>query len=128
MACCGGQPWRGDIQELLKQLRDVSFEDLVLNKKKPKLKFNANEGEWKDVSDNDKNKEMIREENIKNLERIKEQKIKELEELDKEYLAKAIRLLYMAQTHCEIKKENDELFDQYDLKKGNKFPKDLNPI
>ena len=57
--------------------------------------------------------------------REKKQKINklelELESLEKEYLAKTVRLLYMAQTHCQIKTENEKLFEQYGIKTGNVF-------
>ena len=57
--------------------------------------------------------------------REKKQKINklelELENLEKEYLAKTVRLLYMAQTHCQIKTENEKLFEQYGIKTGNVF-------
>ena len=45
----------------------------------------------------------------------------EIEDLEKEYLAKTVRLLYMAQTHCQIKIENENLFEQYGIKTGNVF-------
>ena len=44
-----------------------------------------------------------------------------MENLEKDYLAKAVRLLYMVQTHCQIKSENEELFEKYGIKSGNVF-------
>ena len=52
----------------------------------------------------------------------------EIEDLEKEYLAKTVRLLYMAQTHCQIKIENENLFEQYGIKTGNVFLNNNNSI
>ena len=49
------------------------------------------------------------------------------EELEKLYLAKTVRLLYMAQAHCNLKKENENLFEKYGIKTGNAYL-DLNKV
>ena len=45
----------------------------------------------------------------------------ECENLEKEYLAKTIKLLYMVQTHCQLKNDNEQLFEHYKIKSGNVF-------
>ena len=88
-------------------------------------KFDGNEVKW-----NGNINELYNSFNYENEEdnakiREKKQKINklelELENLEKEYLAKTVRLLYMAQTHCQIKTENEKLFEQYGIKTGNVF-------
>ena len=134
MACCGPEQKYFD-KKLLKKLKNLNKLDIDMklisdikgkkNKKYFKFKFDGKEAQWNvnkndlyssSIYVNDEDDEEIRE---------KKQKINEidleLENLEKEYLAKTIRLLYMAQTHCRIKTENEKLFEQYGIKTGNVF-------
>ena len=108
--------------ELLKKLRNIEeFDDkIVLKLDKYECKFRE-DGKWENnfSSQAPQNYEQYDEE-ISRLKGELLEKETECEELEKEYLAKVVRLLYMAQTHCNLKKENDQLFEQYNIKEGNK--------
>ena len=134
MACCGPEQTYFD-KKLLDRLRSIKNLDIDMklkseikgekNNKNFECKFDGNEVKW-----NGNINELYNSFNYENEEdnakiREKKQKINklelELESLEKEYLAKTVRLLYMAQTHCQIKTENEKLFEQYGIKTGNVF-------
>ena len=154
MACCApGQTFYD--KQLLKKLRSIGkpinmmvkenkknkksigepiymklLSDVKENKKNKKLecKFNGEKWTGENIDDiygsaNYINEE--EEENIKNLKQKINERELEIDALEKEYLAKTVRLLYMVQTHCQIKVENDGLFEP--IKTGNFLPdiKDL---
>ena len=134
MACCGPEQTYFD-KKILDRLRSIKNLDIDMklkseikgekNNKNFECKFDGNEVKW-----NGNINELYNSFNYENEEdnakiREKKQKINklelELESLEKEYLAKTVRLLYMAQTHCQIKTENEKLFEQYGIKTGNVF-------
>ena len=122
--CCGDSKNHYDTKALLKQLRSIEDLniDLELNKINTfKSKFNKENGMWK----NNFGKEIPimstkYDSEISELKQKLFDKEMECEELEKLYLAKTVRLLYMAQTHCQLKSENDKLFEQYGIKEGNR--------
>ena len=123
MACCGGSKNNYlNGEELLKKLRNIEEFDEKIELKLDKFECKFREdGKW----DNNFNDEIPHnyekyDEEIENLKGKLLEKENECQELEKEYLAKVVRLLYMAQTHCSIKKENDKLFEDYNIKEGNK--------
>ena len=136
MACCAPEQTFYD-KQLLKKLRSIGkpinmklLSDVKENKKNKKLecKFNGEKWTGENIDDiygsaNYINEE--EEENIKNLKQKINERELEIDALEKEYLAKTVRLLYMVQTHCQIKVENDGLFEP--IKTGNFLPdiKDL---
>ena len=134
MACCGPEQTYFD-KKILDRLRSIKNLDIDMKLKSEikgektnknfECKFDGNEVKW-----NGNINELYNSFNYENEEdnakiREKKQKINklelELENLEKEYLAKTVRLLYMAQTHCQIKTENEKLFEQYGIKTGNVF-------
>ena len=136
MACCGPEQTYFD-KKILDRLRSIKNLDIDMKLKSEikgektnknfECKFDGNEVKW-----NGNINELYNSFNYENEEdnakiREKKQKINklelELESLEKEYLAKTVRLLYMAQTHCQIKTENEKLFEQYGIKTGNVFLK-----
>ena len=130
MNCCGSTPYRTNYDEKMRELRSINTFDTKYKddyKIEMKLKknffcdFDFEKGEW----NNDFNKEIPLKSKEFDNDIIKlNQKLFELEnqcdELEKEYLAKTVRLLYMAQTHCHIKYQNDDLFERFGIKAGNK--------
>ena len=139
MACCAQEPklYDNSLFERLRNVRDLKInmklksnkKDLNNQNKNIEFKFDEKKAKWKDnVKDiYDPSKYENEEENEK-IQKIKEQ-IRELqdecEEKEKEYLAKTIRLLYMVQTHCQIKQENEMLFEKYGIKTGNVSLQDI---
>ena len=124
MACCGPEQTYFD-KKILDRLRSIRNLDIDMKLKSEikgektnknfECKFDGNEVKW-----NGNINELYNSFNYENEEdnakiREKKQKINklelELESLEKEYLAKTVRLLYMAQTHCQIKTENEKLFE-----------------
>ena len=130
MNCCGSTPYRTNYDEKLRELRSINtFDTKYKDDYKIEIKLRENffcdfdfeKGEW----NNDFNKEIPLKSKEFDNDIIKlNQKLFELEnqcdELEKEYLAKTVRLLYMAQTHCHIKYQNDDLFERFGIKAGNK--------
>ena len=119
--CCGDSKNHYDTKALLKQLRSIEDLNIDLELNKFKSKFNQENGMWK----NNFGKEIPimstkYDSEISELKQKLFEKEMECEELEKLYLAKTVRLLYMAQTHCQLKSENDKLFEQYGIKEGNK--------
>ena len=140
MACCGSEPKDFNLEKLekLKDLRNIGKINI-----KMKLK-----SDMKD-KDNEKNKDFVcqfdgdswnanidkvygsanninEEEDEKTIRKLKQEieiKRSEIEKLEKEYLAKAVRLLYMAQVHCGIKEKNEELFESNKPKENVILPK-----
>ena len=134
MMCCGGSkiPNVYDKEGLLRRLRSIDDDDdLKIDMKLSEYhcKFDQEEGKW---NSNDFNKvtplmaNQYDEEISILKQKLYEKEIK-CEELEKLYLAKVVRLLYMAQTHCQLKTENDQLFEKYGIKTGNAFL-DLNKV
>ena len=135
MACCGPDIIYKD-EKLLKKLRKTNFDiinmDLksdLLNSDKEnknfKCKFDSEQKIWKSnaqelLNSNNYVDEKNNEEILDLKKKIIDKKL-EVENLEKDYLAKAVRLLYMVQTHCHIKAENEELFEKYGIKTGNVF-------
>ena len=154
MACCAPEQTFYD-KQLLKQLRRIGKPINMIVKENKKNKKSIGEPIYmkllSDVKENKKNKKLEcifdgknwtgknmddiygsanyineeEEENIKNLKQKINERELEIDALEKEYLAKTVRLLYMVQTHCQIKVENDGLFEP--IKTGNFLPdiKDL---
>ena len=134
MACCGPEQTYFD-KKILDRLRSIKNLDIDMklkseikgekNNKNFECKFDGNEVKWNGNINELYNS--FNYENEEDNEKIREKKQKinklelELENLEKEYLAKTVRLLYMAQTHCQIKTENEKLFEQYGIKTGNVF-------
>ena len=122
--CCGDSKIQYDSKALLKRLRSIEDLDIDLELNKIntfKSKFNKENGMWK----NNFGKEIPimstkYDSEISELKQKLFDKEMECEELEKLYLAKTVRLLYMAQTHCQLKSENDKLFEQYGIKEGNR--------
>ena len=119
--CCGDSKNHYDTKALLKQLRSIEDLNIDLELNKFKSKFNQENGMWK----NNFGKEIPimstkYDSEISELKQKLFDKEMECEELEKLYLAKTVRLLYMAQTHCQLKSENDKLFEQYGIKEGNR--------
>ena len=135
--CCGGEPRRRIYtkeEDIYANLRSINDPSLINddNKKEYEIKmdlekyvceFDSETGTWATEFKN-KYEEIENEKKIKEEIKIRKKKLYEnevrCEELEKEFLAKTIRLLYMAQTHCDYKYENDELFEKYGIKTGNK--------
>ena len=135
MACCSQETIYKD-EKLLKMLKKTDNLDINMNLKSNilnsdkenkifKCKFYSENVIWKDNAKklldsinyvDEKNNEEI----IELKKKIFDKKL-EVENLEKDYLAKAVRLLYMVQTHCQIKTENEELFEKYGIKSGNVF-------
>jgi len=154
MACCAPEQTFYN-KQLLKQLRRIGKPINMIVKENKKNKKSIGEPIYmkllSDVKENKKNKKLEcifdgknwtgknmddiygsanyineeEEENIKNLKQKINERELEIDALEKEYLAKTVRLLYMVQTHCQIKVENDGLFEP--IKTGNFLPdiKDL---
>ena len=138
MNCCGSAPYRINTDEKMRELRSINT-DVSKYKDDYKIemklrnnfvyKFDFEKGTW---NSNDFNKEipLKSKEFDKDLLQLNQQLFEcenECDKLEKEYLAKTVRLLYMAQTHCQLKFENDRLFEKYGIKTGNKHL-DLNTI
>ena len=134
MACCGPDIIYKD-ERLLKKLRKTDFDinmnlksDLLNSDKENKIfkcKFDSKKVIWTSNKQHLLNSinnvdEKNNEEIIALKKKILDKKL-EVENLEKDYLAKAVRLLYMVQTHCQIKAENEELFEKYGIKSGNVF-------
>ena len=132
MNCCGSTPYRVNTDEKMRELRSINTDDSKYKddyKIEIKLRenffcdFDFEKGEWN--NDFNLNKEIPLKTKEFDNDIVKlNQKLFDLEnqcdELEKEYLAKTVRLLYMAQTHCHLKYKNDDLFEKYGIKKGNK--------
>ena len=121
--CCGDSKIQNvyDKEALLKKLRSIDDLNIDLELNKFKSKFNQENGMWK----NNFGKETPilsskYDSEISELRQKLYEKEMECEELEKLYLAKTVRLLYMAQTHCQLKSENEKLFEHYGIKEGNK--------
>ena len=118
-----------DILEELRRINDPSNKqnekekEIVINLINYTCRFNIVTGTWKTKFENEdevyENEKIINEEIKNKKQQLQDAEIK-CEELEKEFLAKTIRLLYMAQTHCDYKYENDQLFEKYGIKMGNK--------
>ena len=134
MACCGPEQTYFD-KKILDRLRSIRNLDIDMKLKSEikgektnknfECKFDGKEVKWNgNINELYSSTNYVNEEDNEKI-RIKKQKINklelELENLEKEYLAKTVRLLYMAQTHCQIKTENEKLFEQYGIKTGNVF-------
>ena len=135
MNCCGTSErirrYYKD-EDILDELRRINGpsnkqyekeKEIIMKLENYECRFNIATGTWKtkfEKEDEEYENEKIINEEIKN----KKQQLQDVEikceELEKEFLAKTIRLLYMAQTHCDYKYENDQLFEKYGIKMGNK--------
>ena len=123
--CCGGSkiPNYYDKEGLLKKLR--SLDDLNVDMKLSE--FRCQLDQYKAIWNNNFSKatplmSTKYDEEIALLKQTLYEKEMKCEELEKLYLAKTVRLLYMAQTHCQLKSENDRLFEKYGIKTGNILP------
>lgn len=126
MICCGGtrKISTNDGKRLLNELRNVDELKVPMNLvEKIKCEFDPKTGHWrnnfsilKPLSSDSYDKE------IKELNEEKLQLDLRCEEIEKEYLAKVAKLLYLTQTHLQIKEENEDLFEKFNIKKGNKKP------
>ena len=122
MLCCGGTkiPLYYDKEGLLRKLRSIDDLNLDMKLSNFKCQFDQYNGTW----NNNFNKDTPimsaeYEEQIASLKQKLYEKELKCEKLEKLFLAKTVRLLYMAQTHCELKRENEELFEKYGIKTGN---------
>ena len=124
MLCCGSDiPKYYDKDALLKRLR--SIDDLKCNMKLNQFNcdFDQYKGEWRNNFNTVQPLMSIQyDEDIKKLKQELFETEMKCEELEKLYLAKTVKLLYMAQTHCQIKGDNEKLFERYGIKTGNKLP------
>ena len=130
--CCPEQKFY-DEKKIFQRLRGIKDYEINMKLKSdvpgPKsnknfeCSFNQKEVKWNGNIDeiynsttyiNEKDDEKIRELRQKIIEGELE-----LDNLEKEYLAKTIRLLYMVQTHCDLKTDNEKLFNYYGIKTGN---------
>ena len=119
--CCGDSKIPFDSKALLKRLRSIEDLDIDLELNQFKSKFNKENGMWKNNFDKEIPIMSTKyDSEISELRQKLFDKEMECEELEKLYLAKTVRLLYMAQTHCQLKSENDKLFEKYGIKEGNK--------
>ena len=130
MMCCGGPkiPTIYDKEGLMKRLRSIDDLDIDMKLSDFRCQFDQHKAIWNNnfykVTPLMSTKY---DEEITSLkQKLYEKEIK-CEELEKLYLAKTVRLLYMAQTHCQLKAENDKLFEKYGIKTGNILP-DLDKI
>ena len=121
MLCCGTRITHVPNREaLLKRLKNLKDLNLHIKLNKLFCELNAETGRWEhNFKTEESRKPKEKEEEIKKLKQTLYEKENELEELEKTYLAKVIRLLYMAQTHCQFKSENEQLFEKYGIKEGN---------
>ena len=131
MACCGSDVTKYyDKETILKKLRTIDNLDcnMKLNDSQFSCDFNQYKGEWRNNFNTVQPLMSLQyDEEIKQLKQdLFDIEIK-CEELEKLYLAKTLKLLYMAQTHCQIKSDNEKLFERYGIKSGNKIP-DLNNL
>ena len=119
--CCGDSKIPYDTQGLLRRLRSIEDLDIDLELNQFKSRFNKENGMWKNNFGSEIPIMTTKyDSEIKDLNQKLYEKQMECEELEKLYLAKTVRLLYMAQTHCQLKSENDKLFEHYGIKEGNK--------
>ena len=122
--CCGDSKIQFDSKALLKRLRSIDDLDIDLELNKIntlKSKFNKVNGMW--INNFGKEMPIMSTKYDSEISELRQKlfdKEMECEELEKLYLAKTVRLLYMAQTHCQLKSENDKLFEQYGIKEGNR--------
>lgn len=127
MACCGTSIKKVDDKEaLFRQLRDLPDLDCVMKlRDKYKCEFDKEEGKWR-TNFAQSNDEILHElDLIKiDLETKLAERINVHEDLEKKYLARVLRLLQLAQTHCILKRDNDFYFEKYGIKKENHV---LNP-
>ena len=130
MICCPSENKYYD-EKIFKRLRSIKNLDIKMKLKsdvKNKnflCEFKQIQEKWKGNVDSVYNSANY--ENEKENEEIQNKKNEianmelEIEELEKEYLAKTVRLLYMVQTHCQVKTENEYAFEEYGIKTGNVF-------
>ena len=128
--CCPSEAKYYD-EKIFKRLRSIKNLDIKMKLKSDVrnknflCEFKQRDEKWKgnvDLVYNSSNYENEKEnEEIQNKKNEIVNIESEIEELEKEYLAKTVRLLYMVQTHCQIKTENENLFEQYGIKTGNVF-------
>ena len=119
--CCGDSKNQYDTKALLKKLRSIDDLNIDLELNQFKSKYNQENGMW--INHFGKEIPIMSAKYDSEISALKQklfEKEMECEELEKLYLAKTVRLLYMAQTHCQLKSENDKLFEQYGIKEGNK--------
>ena len=130
MMCCGGTkiPTYYDKEGLLKRLRSIDDLNVDMKLSDFRCQFDQYKAKWNNNFDKVTPLMSTKyDEEIASLkQKLYEKEIK-CEELEKLYLAKTVRLLYMAQTHCQLKAENEKLFEKYGIKTGNILP-DLNKI
>ena len=133
MNCCGANDRRRiyvkeeNVFENLRSINDIKNRkdyEIIMDLEKYKCKFDIESGTWETEFKNEdeelENERKINEEIKNRKQNLYEYEIK-CEELEKEFLAKTIRLLYMVQTHCDYKYENEALFKKYGIKTGNKI-------
>ena len=129
MICCGPEiPKFYDKQEFLKRLRNINDLECAMKLNQFSCEFDQDKGEWRNNFNSVKPLMSIKyDEEIKELRQNLFEKEVKCDELEKLYLAKAVKLFYMAQAHCQIKGENEKLFEKYGIKGGNKLI-DLNKL
>ena len=122
--CCGDDiPKYHDKEGLFKRLRNI--DDLEVNMKLSQFTcdFNQHNGIWKNNFNTVQPLMSLQyDEKIKELNQDLFNMETKCDELEKEYLAKTLKLLYMVQTHCQIKGDNEKLLERYGIKEGNKKP------
>ena len=131
MMCCGGSkiPNIYDKDALLRRLRSIDDLNIDMKLSEYHCQFDQENGQWNSSDFNKVTPLMANQydEEIAILKQKLYEKEMKCEELEKLYLAKVVRLLYMAQTHCHLKTENEHLFQKYGIKTGNAFL-DLNKV
>ena len=129
--CCGGSkiPNVYDKDALLRRLRSIDDLNIDMKLSEYHCQFDQETGKWNSPDFNKETPLMAKQydEEITILKQKLYEKEMKCEELEKLYLAKVVRLLYMAQTHCQLKQDNEKLFEKYGIKTGNAFL-DLNKV
>ena len=118
MNCCAPKITRYyNKEQLLEKLKNIDDLNINMNLNTYKFEHDANRAKWK----GNLGKEtplMVKkyDEEIIELNQQLFKKNEKIEQLRKIYLAKLAKLLCMAQTHCQIKSENEKLFEKCGIK------------
>lgn len=115
MICCGTKIPNDQNPEniLVNEIRQIDNMQAAMNLSNYKFEFQPRDGRWIENITNKDISEALNSRNIEELETVSEQLNKTLEGLEQNYLAKLAKLYIMIQSHCEIKKEIDDLFIKY---------------
>jgi len=115
MACCGPSLDRSkNGEDLLKTVRNFDNMDITMKLKDGfNYTFEQKSGRWKENFELDKTNNYEKYDiEITNLTNIKNKKKLEIEILKKKYLERMAKLLLMAETHCKIKDNILDIFEE----------------